>query len=123
MLNETRVTDPKTGGMKGTKPERWDLFPFEALDAVARVYHYGATKYDDPYVGPHNWRRGYAWSLSFAAMQRHLSLWWQGEDNDWESGHSHLAHAVWHGLTLLWFSIRHKGNDDRPSRIVDDGNF
>ncbi len=41
-MSEERITDPRTGGQAGRKAERWDLFPFDALDEVARVYHEGA---------------------------------------------------------------------------------
>lgn len=118
MSKEIRITDPNTGGQKGSKPERYDLIPWNALSIIACVYHYGAQKYEDPTVGPHNWRRGYAWSLSFAALLRHLTAWWEGEDVDPESGHSHLAHAGWHILTLIWFTLTNKGTDDRPNKIL-----
>lgn len=107
---EVRVTDPSTGGQKGAKPERFSLIPFDALDEILRSYHYGAEKYS-----PHNWRRGYKWSLSFDALMRHLTAWWEGEDKDPESGHHHLAHAGWHVLALLWFQLNAKGTDDRFS--------
>lgn len=106
---EIRVTDPVTGGQKGSKPERYDLIPFEGLDEVARVYAYGANKYAD-----HNWRRGYRWSLSSAAALRHISRWMQGEDRDDESGLHHLAHAAFHMLTLITYDALNKGTDDRP---------
>lgn len=109
---ETRVTDPNTGGQKGAKPERFSLIPFDALDMILRSYHYGAEKYS-----PHNWRRGYAWSLSFDALMRHITAWWEGENTDPESGHHHLAHAGWHVLALLWFQLNAKGTDDRFSTV------
>jgi hypothetical protein len=105
---ETRLEDPATGGQKGAKPERFSLLPFDALDEVIRAYNYGAAKYAD-----HNWRRGYKWSLSFDALMRHATAWWEGEDKDPESGLSHLAHAGWHCLCLIWFQLNAKGTDDR----------
>jgi hypothetical protein len=95
---EVRVTDPDTGGMKGQKPERYSLLPVEALAEVARVYEYGSRKYDD-----HNWRKGYAWSLSYDALQRHINAFWRGESYDLESGLHHLAHATFHLFTLMTF--------------------
>lgn len=106
---EVRVVDPVTGGEKGQKPERYDLIPFEALDQIARVYHYGAAKYDD-----HNWRKGYRWSLSVGALLRHVSLRMQGERLDAESGLPHLAHAGFHILTLLTFDALDLGTNDLP---------
>ena len=109
MSDEVRVTDPKTGGQKGTKPERFGLIPWEALGYVARVYAFGAKKYSD-----HNWRKGYAWSLSFDALFRHASAPMCGEWFDEESGLPHLAHAVFHCLTLMVFYMFALGTDDRP---------
>ena len=108
--NETRITDPLTGGEKGMKDVRIHAIPWEGLAELGRVYGFGAGKYDD-----YNFRKGFTWSLSFDAMQRHLWAWWAGEDRDGESGLHHLAHAVWHGFTLLYFSINEKGTDDRPT--------
>ena len=82
--------------------------PWAALEELGRVYAFGAAKYED-----YNFRKGYAWSLSFDAMQRHLLAFWDGEDVDTESGLSHLAHAMWHCATLLVFVRDHPDFDDR----------
>lgn len=108
---EVRVVS-ETGGEKGQKPERYDLLPWEALDEVARVYGFGAEKYK-----PHNWRRGYAWGLSFAAAMRHITQWWTGERHDPESGYHHLAHGVFHLLALMVYddaAFDYHTHDDRP---------
>jgi dATP/dGTP diphosphohydrolase len=106
--SEVRITDPVTGGQKGQKPERFDLIPWDALEEVARVYGIGAKKYED-----HNWLKGYRWSLSFGAMMRHAALAIIGEDRDKESGCLHWAHACWHCLTLITYTLRGLGTDDR----------
>jgi hypothetical protein len=108
-MSEVRITDPKTGGQKGQKPERFDLFPFEALEEIARVYGFGAQKYADD-----NWRKGYSWRLSAGAMLRHIARWMLRETHDPESGLHHLAHAAWHCLTLITFEREGLGTDDRP---------
>ena len=97
-----------TGGEKGTKPERYDLIPPEALEKVARHYGVGAQKYDD-----HNWRRGYEWSKSYAAMQRHAQAFWRGEDIDAETGSPHMAAVAFHAFTLLVFMDEQRAFDDR----------
>lgn len=109
-MSETRVVDPKTGGEKGMKLARFDLIPGDALFVLAEHFGRGAAKYAD-----RNWERGYAWSLSFAALQRHVWAWWQGEEVDAE-GFDHLTAAVWHAMVLLTMSIRGIGTDDRPRR-------
>lgn len=107
---ETIVTDPVTGGMKGAKDIRLHALPYEAVAELGRVYAYGEHKYDD-----YNFRKGYRWSLSFDALCRHLYAFWNREDRDGESGFHHMAHATWHGLTLLFFSLTGRGTDDRPN--------
>jgi len=102
---ESRSAKP---GHKGMKLARFDLLPYDALWVVAKIFGMGARKY-----AARNWERGYDWSKSFAAVQRHLALWWQGEDRDTESGLSHLAHAVVNLLFLMAFEIRGVGVDDR----------
>lgn len=80
------------------KKARWDLIPFRALTEIVDVLTYGAEKK----YGADNWRsvpdsrRRY-----FAAAQRHLVDWWQGERNDPESGLHHLGHACCCVLFLL----------------------
>lgn len=106
MTIETRQTDSETGGQKGSKPERYSLLPAEPLAEVARVYAYGAEKYDD-----NNWRKGYKWSLSYDALQRHINAFWGGQSVDPESGQHHLAHAVFHLFTLMTYDGLNSANE------------
>lgn len=103
-MTEIRTTS-STGGQKGVKPERHDLIPRRAMAAIARVFGFGATKYAD-----HNWRRGYEWGKSLAALQRHVDAFVEGETYDSESGEPHLAHAGFHILVLLtWLEEQGEG--------------
>lgn len=106
-MTEVRTTS-STGAEKGVKPERYDLIPVDALAAVARLYGQGAKKYAE-----HNWRAGYEYSKSYAAMQRHANQFWNGEDVDPEMGESHLAAVIFHAMTLLTFQQEHPEFDDR----------
>ena len=80
-----------TGGRKfdGGKLQ-YGLIPPLALEETVKVLTFGAQKYE-----PDNWKlvpdskRRY-----FDALQRHLWAWKQGEQNDPETGLSHLAHAM-----------------------------
>lgn len=109
--SEVRVVDPDTGGAKGQKLERYGLIPPEALAEVARVYGYGASKYEED----NNWRRGYSWSLSLDALFRHVEAFRRGESYDPESGLHHLAHAEFHLNTLMVFDGVHLSETDMPS--------
>lgn len=108
MAEEIRIVDPKTGGEKGQKLAQLGALDPRALLEVGKVAGFGATKY-----ARYNFAKGYAWSLSYDALQRHLGAFWERTDKDEESGLYHLAHAAWHCLALLTFSIRGLGTDDR----------
>lgn len=109
-MAEVRVTS-ETGGQKGQKDVQLHCIPWEALEELGKVFAFGAQKYED-----YNMRKGYPWSLSFDALQRHLWAFWSGEDLDPESGLPHIAHVTWHALTLGLFSSKERYNqfDDRP---------
>lgn len=106
---EVRVRNEQTGGEKGSKLARYDLIPAEPLRILAEHYGRGARKYED-----RNWERGYDWSLSFAAMNRHLWSFWAGEDIDPETGSPHMAAVAWHAFLLLEFAVTHPDLDNRP---------
>lgn len=108
---ETRSVDPRTGAEKGTKLARFDLIPQDPLQQLAEHYGLGALKYDD-----HQWRAGYDFSKSYAALQRHLSAFWSGEEFDPDpamEGATHLAAAAWHVFTLMEFMSTFPEGDDR----------
>jgi hypothetical protein len=137
-MSEIRTTS-STGGQKGVKEQRFDLIPIGPLTELAQHYGRGAKKYDD-----HQWRNGYEWSKSYAAAQRHMTAFWDGQDydvcsNDPENcqhvtstgepfktdipdtcynhtGGHHLVCAVWHGFTLLEFKDVFPQHDDRFKR-------
>lgn len=109
MSEEVRVVNETTGGEKGQKLARFDLIPPRPMWEVAELYGEGAKKYAD-----RNWERGYAWSLSIGALERHFNLFKQGEDYDAETTKRHLASVVFHALALMEFAETHPELDDRP---------
>lgn len=106
--DEVRVRDPVTGGEKGSKLARYDLLPVLPLHELAEHYGRGSKKYDD-----RNWEKGYKWSLSFAALCRHLFAWWGGEEIDAETGANHMTAVAWHAFALREFQAWDLGTDDR----------
>jgi hypothetical protein len=90
--------------------DRWDLLPIDAIRQFVKVLTFGARKYTD-----RNWEKGIHFSRCYAALLRHITSWWEGEDKDPETGLSHLAHAGACILFLLAFTLRgRKDLDDRP---------
>jgi hypothetical protein len=115
--NEVIRTDPKTGGKKGEKLCRVGSLDALTLIELGKVAGYGETK-PDPATGKPayerlNYLKGYDWSLSFNALQRHMLAFWSGEDRDPDSGLPHPVHAAWHALTLTAYYLRGLGTDDR----------
>lgn len=104
---EITVVDPNTGGAKGQKLARFSLIPSDWLWQLAEHYGKGANKY-----APKNWMRGYAFSLSCDAHDRHYHAWRNGEILDPETGSHHLIAAAWHLIALWWFENHNKGTDD-----------
>jgi hypothetical protein len=86
------------------------LIPVRPLKDVAEVLAFGAEKY-----GAQSWREGemIAWSRSYSAILRHLMAFHSGEDNDPETGRSHLAHAACCVLMLIEHTYVNPKGDDR----------
>lgn len=66
------------------------LLPWTLIDEMALVQGYGAAKYGDA----HNYRKGMEVTRNLSCALRHIRKFLRGEDNDPESGKSHLAHAA-----------------------------
>lgn len=80
---------------------RFDLIcpAFEA--ELAEILTHGAEKYSDD-----NWKLAdpaEARPRYYAALRRHMNLWWAGEVNDKESGKPHLASMAFCIMALRWF--------------------
>lgn len=125
--SEVRVTG-SSGASKGQKAARFDLIPPRVLRALAVHYGIGARKYNpvervDGEPGPaiDNWRLGYLFSSSLAALHRHLNEWSAGDDIDEETGSNHLVAVMWHCATLLEFQMTpgySEAYDDRQQQII-----
>lgn len=112
-MTEVRTVSA-TGGEKGQKLAQMSSLDPHALSVVAEIAGFGAQKYSKL-----NFMKGYDWSLSYDALQRHLHAFWAGQDRDDESGMLHLGHAAWHCLAMISFLERGLGTDDRYSSTPD----
>ena len=118
-----------SGASKGQKAARFDLIPPRVLRLLAEHYGTGARKYNpieraDGEPGPaiDNWRLGYNFSSSIAALERHLNAWKCGEDIDEEMNSNHLVAVIWHCMTLLEYQMTPgfpEAFDDRQQPIVN----
>lgn len=113
VISETKSSNPKDaiGVMK---------LPLHLVSPIVKAYqaiaHYlGNVKY-----GAWNYRaEGARASVYYAALNRHMDRWWEGEEFDQVDGTPHLANALaciaiiidaWHSSKLL---------DDRPPSRCD----
>ena len=106
-MAEVRVIDPVSGGEKGSKEQTFHLIPSLWLWQMAEHYGKGMKKYV-----ARNWERGYKWSLSLDAHNRHLNQWLRMETLDPETGSHHLIAAAWHLIALWFFQLYQRGTDD-----------
>lgn len=130
---EYRVTDSDTGAQKGQKLRRMDLVAWDVLEDFSEFLGLGARKYEE-----RNWEAGYAWSLSIAAMSRHLARVAQGYDligeapDDTEEppeydedgklvsgdptyGQPHVLAIIFHAVALARYMRTNRDKDDRPA--------
>ena len=98
-VTTTPTLDELLASVGGTKHDSGkpdlSIVPYVAIEQIARALMYGEVKY-----GRHNFLRGFNSNRLIAATLRHVYAWNSGEDNDPESGLSHVAHAL-AGLSML----------------------
>ena len=92
----------------------WSLVPFEALEGMADVLSFGAKKY-----ASWNWTDGggFSYTRVLRSCLRHIFAFMRGEDNDPESGLSHISHAQCNLLFLAYY-IRDKKKFSKDDRNV-----
>ncbi len=113
MSDEVRVVDPETGGVKGQKEAvLGDACP-KALLELAKVYGLGRKKY-----ARLNYLKGYNYSSSYDALQRHLLLFWSGEEKDGEGKVKALVEEG-HTENTAWEQVLAEVDDD--GNVINSG--
>lgn len=93
----------------------WSYLPWEALEAVVRVFDFGAKKH-----APRGWEAvPDAIAVYKDAAQRHLSAMMRGETTDPETGEFHAAHLACCALVIVWHEI--KAADEAAIRDANSG--
>ena len=92
---------------------RWGLVPQSALIPMVRVLEFGAEKYDE-----FNWMKGLDIVGICESLKRHLDAFMEGEDDDPESGLSHIGHIQCNALFLSWM-MKHKPELDNRHGKTD----
>lgn len=95
----------------GSRKPALHLVPQSANILEAVVFGHGADKYG----GAYNWRvKPVRASIYLSAAMRHLAQWLDGQNDDSESGISHLAHARACLAILIDAQTTNCLIDDRP---------
>jgi len=104
-----RVTEMQGSIKKDDNKFDPTMLTLEMVELVSRVRMFGAKKY-----ARNNFKiTGFKYTRSLAAALRHIYAFLNGEDNDPESGLSHLGHAICSLEHCIYDSVHHKENDDR----------
>lgn len=94
---------------------RIDLVPTSLITAAATIMTFGASKH-----GENDWReKPYAWGAIYSSLQRHLTAWFDGQDNDKETGKSHLWHAACCLSFLIEYEEKGLGDDNRWHKSLE----
>lgn len=113
MLSGFKPSNPKDS--LGIKKVPFSTVPSEVTAEVGLAMLEGALKY-----GRHNYRVvGVRASVYYDAALRHLTAFWEGQDNDPDSGLSHLVKAL--ACLYVLRDSQRMGNwvDDRPPRLPE----
>ena len=102
------IGNNKQGMRFNNSKPKWSLVPQSSLIPMVRVLEFGATKYE-----PFNWMKGLSVTEICESLKRHLDAFMEGEDNDPESGLSHIGHIQCNALFLSWMMENRKDLDDR----------
>jgi len=109
-----KETNPKDS--VGVKKAPISTVPGTVIAEVGLAMLEGSRKY-----GRHNYRAiGVRASVYRDATWRHLNKWWEGEDDDPDSGLNHITKAIASLVVLRDGMICKKWEDDRPPRAPKD---
>lgn len=84
---------------------KYSLIPPEVLEELAKVFTYGANKYEI-----NNWKKVDNKTRYVDALYRHMEAWRKGEKVDKESKLMHLSHAMTNIAFLIYFELKEKEN-------------
>lgn len=95
------------------KPQCNEIDPAFIL-GIAKVLTKSREKYDRA-----NWTKSTDWRTPYDSAMRHLLAFQSGEDNDAETGQSHLLHCATNLMFLHYYANTQPENDDRIFKKKD----
>ena len=114
MSSRSPISDNELGDRNNQGKLRWSLLDMKTLEGLVQVLMMGAKKYSD-----YNWQKGLPINEVYESLIRHLVSFMDGEDNDAESGLSHLDHALCNIYFMKWFMDNKPEMDNRRKKKVE----
>lgn len=92
---------------------KWSMVDFESLEGMVKVLENGALKYNRD-----NWKKGMPVTEVIESLLRHTFTLLKGEENDKESGLSHISHIQCNAM-FIDYILRNKPEfNDLPNNKV-----
>ena len=113
-------TNEAKGLRYNTGKPKWSLVDWPSLVPMVKVLEYGATKYtvrdasgNITHDGTDNWKGGVKTTEICESMLRHIFAYLDGQDNDPESGLSHIGHLLCNAMFLSYMVEKRPDLDTR----------
>lgn len=103
------IVENERGGKQSHVAYRYDLIPPEVLERMARIFDYGAKRYE-----PDNWKL-IGTNDHINHVFTHLIAFRLGDTSD-----DHLGHAAWRLLAAYWTAMRDGYDARQPDEKIDD---
>lgn len=114
-MNKQLVKESNPKDRIGVKKAPFNVIPARVTAEVGLAMLEGALKY-----GAYNYRAiGVRTSVYYDALQRHISAFWEGEDEDPDSGLPHIVKAIACLVVLRDSQLIGNCVDDRPPSHTD----
>lgn len=118
-LRDPKEKDTNPKAAIGVRKTPFSVIPFDVVAELGNAMLEGSAKY-----GRHNYRAaGARASVYFDGTLRHLARWWEGQDIDPDSGVNHISKAIASLVVLRAAMLADKFEDDRPPRVMTDGDW
>ncbi len=116
--NPQNNQNPQHLGLRFNEGKRkWSLVDFDSLEDMVKVLEFGAVKY-----GEYNWQKGLKTTDIIESMLRHVFSYLNGEDNDKESGISHIGHIQCNAMFLAYMQKNKPELDSRRLKTINQNN-
>lgn len=95
-----------------TGKRKWGLVHYESLVPMVKVLEFGAKKY-----APDNWKKGLDRQELLESAMRHLTALMDGQENDPETGISHIGHLMCNAMFYSYHFVINTENQQQEEKL------